>query len=142
MFLEIFCILLLILPTVWELINDRKGDAHPNNDWMYRGLLMLLASGAVAIIHPEKNFIQCFLLSFGVFAFFFTYLVNIVHLCYGVTEDRKWWNHLSKNAFPDNIQMWADTPWYGRMFILAVILLVGIKLYVCWEGLFAWDACM
>jgi hypothetical protein len=79
MFLEIFCILVLMIPMIWELWDDRNGDDHvKNDDWILRGLLMAVCAVFVFIINPLHNFFQGILLSIGIFAFAFPWLINYI----------------------------------------------------------------
>lgn len=139
MTIEILCILLLSSPMLVELYNDRNGDHHPNNDWMLRGLLMLVSALIVFFIHPHKNFLQGLLLSFGIFLLFFPYLINIVHYQRKVIIDSRWWDHLSSTAIPDKWYWWSNTPWYGRFFIMAAIFAACVMLYTCWGKFFGFS---
>lgn len=124
---ELLNIFILFAPTIYEAYEDRKGDKHPNLDWAYRGGLMIGAAALVATISPwmgvERNFFRSFALTFGIFTFFFPYLINIVH------KKKKWWDSLSDTAIPDKWTYWRLTPWPVRMFILAIFLGIGLTLY-------------
>ena len=126
-------VLLLVLaaPLVWELINDKKGDVHPNNDWLIRGLIAVGASALVSII-GNKSFLQALVMAFGIFTLFFPYLVNIVH------KKEKWWSALSLTAWPDKLPYWAGTPWYGRLLILLIIFGTCFSIYF-WEEMMVWN---
>lgn len=140
MILELFSILVLTVPIIWELWDDRNGDEHvKNDDWILRGLLMVLGSIIVALINPNRNFIQAFFLSFAMFAALFPYLINIVHYKRGVTSDKKWWSHLSKKAIPDKWLYFL--PWWTIAILYLIILGMATKLYICWDSLKAWDGC-
>lgn len=131
---EFVAVLLLCLPLFAELYEDRKGDKHPNNDWIYRGVIMILISTITAFMHIEqyngpadyfKKFGQNFVLSFGIFSLFFPYLINLAH------NKKRWWDSLSKTAWPDKVYLWRMTPWYGRLFILLVLFGVCLIIYTC-----------
>ena len=141
MILEIFSILVLCVPLFWELWDDRNGDYHGkhNNDWLLRGMLMLVASAGLWLVNPHHNFIQYFILSFAIFTALFPYLVNIVHLSRGVTEDRRWWCHWNDKSIPDKWFIGWD--WYYVAFLYAVLLGAAIKIYICWDSLKAWNGC-
>lgn len=144
-FLIEFCCVVLLLTPFWELYDDRNGDDHKakNDDWVLRGLLMVLSSVAVWFIgyHWElhnHNFFQAFILSFTMFAVFFPYLVNMVLYKRGVISDPKWWSHLSKTAIPDKWIYFIH--WIPRMIMYLIILALGIRLYTCWDFT-AWNSC-
>lgn len=141
MVLEIFCILVLLTPTAWELYDDYRGDDHngKNDDWKLRGLLMLVSAITVWLINPHRNFAQAFILTFAMFAALFPYLINIIHYKRGVTSDPKWWSHLSKTAIPDK---WISfIPWYLIMLMYAILLGAAIKIYICLDAFKSWYGC-
>lgn len=139
MILEILSVFILTFPLLIELWDDRHGDVHPNHDVIWRGILMVVCSGLARLINPSHNYFQALSLSVGIFTFFFPYLVNIKLLKNKVIQDKKWWNHLSTTAIPDKWEWWSGTPWFGRMFFMAVILAAGIMTYVCWPCLFVYQ---
>lgn len=142
MIIEILSLLVLCAPLAWELYDDRNGDDHgaKNDDWILRGLLMIVASVIVMFTNPYRNFAQAFILSFAIFTALFPYLVNIVHFKRGVTTDSHWWDHLSKTAIPDK---WISfLPWWIRAIMYAIILGAAIKIYIYWDTFKAWDACL
>jgi hypothetical protein len=131
---EIFAILMLCAPLFAELYDDRDGDEHPNQDWIWRGVLMIIFAALAAFMYIElyrgpadyfKKFGQNFVLSFGIFSLFFPYLINIAH------NKKRWWDSLSKTAWPDKVYLWRMTPWYGRLFILLVLFGVCVIIYTC-----------
>ncbi len=144
MVLEVFCILILQSSLIWESWDDRNGDNHnaKNDDWILRGLLMALSSMIVAFIHPDRNFIQAFVLAFISFAALFPWLINYIHYKRGVAEDPKWWARLSPTAIPDKWVWYYGLRWWQRAIMYAILLAFAIKLYFCWETFSAWDACL
>ncbi len=143
--IDIFRIICLSLPVFVELYDDRNGDKHPNNDWLFRGITMIFFSGLFALLYHDKNVIQNLLLSFGIFAFFFPYLINIVHLKRGVIKlapGEKWYNHLSAKAWPDNQEWWNGIPWYARLIMMGIVFLACALVYNCWGKLYVFsNAC-
>ncbi len=139
MILEIFCIACLCLPLLWELWDDRNGEKHPNNDWALRALFMVLGSGLASLFSHKHNMIQNLLLSLGIFVFFFPYLMNIVHLKRKVTTDKKWWDHLSKDAWPDNQDWWNGIPWFARLVLVGIVFAATLMVYNCWKCLFIYQ---
>lgn len=140
MILEILSILILAIPLAWELWDDRNGDDHSkNDDWILRGLLMIVCSIAVWFINSHHNFLQALFLSFAMFTALFPYLINIILYKRGVISNLKWWDHLSNKAIPDK---WISfIPWQIRMVMYLIILGAAVKLYICWGALTSWDGC-
>lgn len=128
---EIFSLLVLSTPVIWELFNDRKGDKHPNNDWLIRGLIMLAASALVSV-GTGRHFLQALAMSFGIFSLVFPYLYNILN------RKKPWYSYLSTTAIPDKWTYWAGTAWYGRMFILLVIFGTCLSIYF-WKEMMIWN---
>ncbi len=122
---------ILTAPLIWELINDKKGDVHPNNDWLMRGMIMVAGSIIVSLI-GNKNVLQAFALSFGLFFLLFDYLFNIIH------KKPKWWSYLNTTAFPDNIAQWSGSSWYARLLIRLIVFGTGFSLYF-WEEMQVWN---
>lgn len=148
--IETLCILLLSIPLFWEVFDDGHGDQHVKgaDDWILRGLLMLVCSVAVWFIGyywrlHDHVFIEAFVLSFFIFLSIFPYLVNIRMYRRKVISDPKWWSYLSssRKAKPDGWQWWRHTPWPLRMLMYAALLAVAIKFYVCWESILSYYAC-
>lgn len=128
-------ILLLSVPLLCELYDDRLGEQHPSNDWQYRPLLMLITGFFSAILLPKLGFWIDFLrgvvLSLGIFTLFFPYLINIILVHNRIITNRRWWDHLSGKAWPDRLQIWAETHWLIRMFVLMLIFSACCVVFFC-----------
>lgn len=126
---------MLCAPVLVELKRDEDGDMHPNNDYIARGVGMVIMAAATALINPKLGFVLDFarglVLSFGIFTFFFPYLINVVLYKKGVIKNHRWWNHLSKEAIPDKWVWWSSTPWFFRMMLLFIVFLACVKVYAC-----------
>lgn len=140
-------ILLLIIPTWYEVFRDRHGDAHPNSDWKLRGFMCLVCGALVGMIHGDLVFgtIKYTLSAIFLFAALFPYWINFVHLKNGVTsymiparydllnvdeilEHVK--NHLSKTAWPDKTWWWIKLGANGRFIVYLVFFILAIITYV------------
>jgi hypothetical protein len=135
MFLLIFCILILFIPTAWALWDDRNGDKHPNKDLLGVGLLCIVTSSIVTAINPLTNWwfdlIRSLALSGAIYTSIFPYAVNYMLFNRGIINAKKWYDHLSKTAWPDRLPLWAGSPWYVRAFVYFVILFIGAQIYFC-----------
>lgn len=133
--IELLFISILSAPTIYELLEDRNGDVHPNNDIVGRGIFMVLVSAIVVglryVFKIESGFsyitafFQALAMSLGIFIFFFPYAINLVH------RKKRWWDSLSKTAWPDRLEWWRLTPWPARMFFQLLALVVAASLYFC-----------
>jgi len=126
---EIISLLILCSPLIWELFNDKKGDIHPNNDWVIRGGIMIIASIIVSLF-IDQTFWQALAMSFGIFTLFFPYLYNILN------KKKPWYNYWSKTAIPDKWISWMK--WYVVMFFLLWIFGVCFSIYF-WNEMKTWN---
>lgn len=138
--IEIIYQLILMVPTGVEIIDDKRGDSHTNRrDLLIRVLLTLGAAFVTAFIHGAlaksfpvmwEYFPKCLALSVGYFIGFFNYAVNIVQR--RVTEDYKWWDHLSNNpnVFPDNNKLWRRIGWKWRMVVSLGLFIASLIYYL------------
>jgi hypothetical protein len=126
---ETIALLILCSPLIWELFDDRKGDIHPNNDWLVRGSIMLAASSIVTFF-VDRTFWQALMMSFGIFTLFFPYLYNIFN------NKKPWYNYWSKTAIPDKWISWMQ--WPTIMFILLWIFGVCASIYF-WKEMMIWN---
>jgi hypothetical protein len=136
MLLTILLILLLTVPTLWALWDDRNGDKHPNHDLVMVTVLTFIVSTFTALINPLTiywlDLLRGVVLAGAIYVSVFPYAVNYMLIKRGVINTRnKWYNHLSKTAWPDRTGWWQATPWFGRMFFAAVILLAALQCYFC-----------
>lgn len=130
----------MMVPTAVEVIGDRKGDPHTNRkDFIVRVLLTLASAFVAAFIHGAiaksfpvmwEYFPKCLAVTVGYFIGFFNYVVNIVQK--RVTEDYKWWDHLSNNpnVFPDNNKIWRRIGWKWRMVVSLSIFFASLIYYI------------
>lgn len=127
--MELLYILILSSPLIWELFDDKKGDTHPNNDWIIRGSIMIASSVLVSLL-STKSFLQGLIMSFGIFTLFFPYLYNIFN------KRKPWYNYWSKTAIPDKWISWMA--WYAIMFTLLWIFGICASIYF-WKEMMIWN---
>ena len=134
--MEIIAVLILCLPTAWALYDDRNGDYHPNKDLYGVGAIMCVCVFVqLCISHVTPvwlTIIRGFVLSTGIYIAIFPYAVVALLRKRGIIlKAAKWWDYLSYSAWPDRLELWRGTPWYGRMIIVLIILAACISVYAC-----------
>lgn len=154
---------ILLIPTEFEVIRDRKGDIHPNSDWKIRALLCATVGMIVTLAFTFQetyiDFIRVsvvYTISSGLlFASVFPYWVNFVHLKNGVTTYNvhgkgmpyslltKWevakhvLQHLSQTAWPDKTWWWRWIGVGGRFVVNFILLVIAILLACANSGEFS-----
>lgn len=137
----LFTLLTLSIPAHIEAWDDRKGDAHKDNRDMIIRILstVLCALVNAAFIDPMQrnfwfDFLLSLLLSVGLFALQFPYLVNLW------MKRKKWYSDLSQNphVWPDNQTWWNGIPWYARLVVSLILFGATLAIYLHPEKLVAW----
>lgn len=115
--------LLLLIPTIAEIINDRFGETlkDKKNDLYMRGFLMLSISAAYAT--SWKAYSAHVALSTGMFVLVFDYLINIV------LRRPQWFTYLGSSPVDNAWKGW--NPWL-RFGIRVVFFLSTLLLYTLW----------
>lgn len=138
-------ILLLIVPAlVFALRDDRRGDVHPNKDWVFTFMIMELACIAVSTFeyfsaypgswtHLRWINIKCLVVSITSFGLFFPILFNwawwrksdktVQRLKYSFT-------HLSPKAWPDRWFIKFRIGWKTRLIGYVALFVVAVTLFV------------
>lgn len=131
--LVICLFLILTIPTDYELIKERKGEAmsHKKRSATVRALLMILAAAVVTAIkvvirYPLPTiiwltYLKSLFLSFAIFFMFFDYSYNIMF--HGKTK--QWFNYLSKSPLD---KLFGKVNWKVRMAI-RVAVFVGALIW-------------
>lgn len=127
-------ILILSMPTIVELIDDRNGETpeQKKKDVRVRALLMIVCAGVVtAIVHPNVypwvtslhlwpltlTYLKCLFLSFAIFFMFFDYAINLI------LGRKPWFSYLSESPID---RLWSKVNWRWRLAIKGVVF--GIAL--------------
>lgn len=146
-------LIILLCPTWIETRKDRKGNKHPNHDWVYT-LIFCIVTGCLVSFSIHQLDIE-FMVRYSVASGFlfwavFSYWNNLVELKNGTTTYAKipklhiysyrllTWkevldhvvNHLSGTAWPDKTKWWRAIGWFGRLVVYLVFLTVAILLVV------------
>jgi len=147
-------IVILILPTLFEVYRDKYGDVHPNYDWRIRGITCFIVACIISFLMYDTNYILN-LIRFTtaatfLFAALFPYWINYIHLKNNVTtyagipKSHRYGfryltmpeilnhvvKHLSDRAWPDKEKWWRSFGWGGRAIVYLVFLFVGVWLIV------------
>lgn len=104
--------LILCVPTIWEVFNDRKGDFNKSFDVLFRIVTMLLASWTVSE-NFGFNFFASLNLSLAIFFLFFDYVIAYVLIRNGTLEPPKgvkyhWFTYQAKSGVIDNLKFWKS----------------------------------
>jgi hypothetical protein len=111
-------LLILFIPTVWEVIDDRKGDSNKGFDVFMRVVL------GIAVALWFDNPYTAFFLSMALHFFLFDYAINLV------LGRRPWFGYLGKRGVVDNIPSWRNLHPIARFIIRVVVLGVAVWLFV------------
>lgn len=135
---DLIYIILLSLPTLYAVYEDRNGDKHPNHDWTYILVIMVICSTVVALTDDRTtywlSFVRAFLMSFSIYVLLFNWLINYVLWKRGVVELRKgvkWYNHFNKTSWPDRWMVWNTARWWQRVFIQLLVCSPFWSVYFC-----------
>lgn len=118
-------LILLSVPTIYEIVADvnewRKGERDKKtHDVIIRAVIMSLVSLVNCLfVDTSVTFWQSFILSVGVFIFFFDPMMGI---------------YLKKNPFflgttSKTDQFWKFLPWYCQLLVRGTTLAIGFILY-------------
>lgn len=133
---QIIIIITLCIPLGYAIWEDRKGDKHPNHDWVIIGIIMVVVSFIAAFIDGRFNiwfnWFRSFMLSFGIYAALFDYGVSFMYLISKKVERKvNPLTHLSDTAWPDRTPWWRALGWGGRLFVKAWVFAVCYIVYFC-----------
>lgn len=129
----------LLFPMPTEGYRDRKGDAHPNSDWITRGIFCCISGLLVSFLWNQRtdliimDAIRFSFVSSLLFAALFPYYINWVHLknkvtsykTYRINNGKSWvytypYGTLTKKEIFDHVvghlsdTAWPDKTWWWR----------------------------
>lgn len=134
---QIIGIINLIIPTGWELINDRNGDKDKTRDVFVRYTLMIFAAVVNFFWVTGKAIFDSLFLSAGINFMFFDYAIA-GWLIWRKTKGHPgiepprgvvyhWFSYLSGSPFD---KLWNDwNPWW-RFTIRAAVLGAAVAIYI------------
>ncbi len=107
---EVLAIVLLTIPTVWELFDDRNGDNNHAFDVFVRvGWVVLTAIYPWWIGH---SYFASIAMAGGIFVISFDYLENIINL-----RRKDWFSFLGTSSKQDKIKWWREMKPLNRFLI-------------------------
>lgn len=130
---EIIAFALLLVPTGWEVFDDRHGDLNKSEDVIWRvatGLVVALIASKLNLI----RFIIAFNLSMAMHFLLFDYLIAYVLIKNGTLEPPRgvtyrWWTYVAKAGFVDNVPWWKRLNWSVKLGIRVVYFGISLILY-------------
>ena len=119
----IFC----ILPTLWELYDDRLGEtAKGKKRDFYIASILYTAIAVVNLILFETRVTCSLLLIWGIRMLIFDYLINI--LLFGVSSN--WFEYLGKTAKFDRRGFWVTMGSWGRFSVRLVAFTLSLLYFL------------
>lgn len=108
-------IITLLLPTAWELWDDRKGDLNKGMDLFLRSAISLAVSAIISHWFPIADSVAlCLALHFLIF----DYAIAWWLIRNGTIEEPRgakydWWSYTAKKGWMDNVEFWNRlNPWW------------------------------
>lgn len=134
--LEIFAVLLLFAPLIWEVNNDKNGDAHISRgpihlpskkiDVFVRILIALIA-GEITSILAGVPLSKAVFLSGAIHFFFFDYIIAYILIKKGIIKGH-WYSYLGSKGM-DNTEFWKNLSPTNKFLAKLIILIIAIITY-------------
>jgi len=138
-YLKIVGLCLLAAPLVWEITNDKDGDAHLTRGLFkpYRILSKRLdiatrisiatAAGMFNWYFNGVNFFKSVFLSGALHFFLFDYIIAFVLIARGVVVGH-WFTYLGSKGM-DNVYHWKTMDPVGRLIVRALVFALALAIY-------------
>lgn len=115
--LTLFSLGVLAIPTIYELWNEKKGEAMKSKKWsMFVRVVIAIGSVWVAAVFKNDTLwldvLKSAALSFGIFFGWFDYLINLI------LGRKPWYSYLSKSPLD---RLWNGWNWRLRMAIRVAV---------------------
>lgn len=141
-FVDALSLALLSVPLIWEVWNDKDGDAHVSRAGWNENIQMLskrvdiyarcVLCGAASMVntflgHPLlSSIVMCGAIHF----LFFDYIVAYVLMKNRVIDHvyNRWWSVLGSKGF-DNFDWWKGKSWQVRMAIKVAVFIIACLIY-------------
>jgi hypothetical protein len=131
----------LILPAlIYAIRDDRRGDVHPNKDWVFTFMIMELACIGVSTFeyfsaypgswtHLRWINIKCLCVSVSSFGLFFPLLFNWAwyrNSAKNMSRLKYSFTHLSPSAWPDKLFIKFKFSWWVRLCIYLTLFITSV----------------
>jgi hypothetical protein len=131
--IEFIAILILLIPTGWQIANDWKGDYNKSMDVLIWSLFAI-AGGVVNFLWiTGKAVFDSVVLSWGMHFMIFDYLIAYVHLSNGTVEQPRgnpyhWFSYLGSGPV-DSIKFWRNMSPKLRLVIRIIVFAGCVAIY-------------
>ena len=124
----------VMIATIFEWFNDRKGDLNKDEDVFVRLLLLWFEAFALHFIFGKPVW-SCFLLSASVFFFVFDYWIAYTLIKNGTIEPPRgvkyhWFSYTGKSGVVDNVPFWKKMNPWAKFSIRLLTLITAIIIYL------------
>jgi hypothetical protein len=141
-FVEILGIAMLSSAFIWEVWNDKDGDAHISRvGWnahiallskridIYARCVLAAAASMLNIYVTHHNVIASMILAGAIHFMFFDYTIHYFLYKNGVIADRRWWSYLGSKGTIDNAEWWRNKSWGVRLAIKVAVFIIACVIY-------------
>lgn len=142
-YFEVVGLILLASPLVWEVTNDKDGDAHISRAKVFEPYQLLskkvdviarvcftLAAALFNYLVNDVPFLKSVFLAAGLHFFFFDYIIAYVLITRGIIDDRfnHWFTYLGSKGL-DNFYYWKTMDPVARLVIRVLVLALSLTIY-------------
>lgn len=135
-FLDIIGIFILSIPLLWEINNDKNGDAHISRGFLswtskkvdvLARLALAFAGGAINTILNDINIYKSVFISGAIHFFFFDYIIAYILIKKGIIIGH-WFSYTGSKGM-DNTKLWKDLSPTRKFILKLIILIIAIIVY-------------
>lgn len=127
--------LILTLPTVYELWNERSGEAKKNKRLsVLVRIVCIVGSLWVAAVFKNDNLIKDLVksaaMAFAIFFFTFDYAITTILIHRGVIETKESaFSYVGKTSKFDKFKLWVRIGPWGRFAVKLAVFVVALIIY-------------
>jgi hypothetical protein len=133
---------LLCVPLIWELWNDKDGDAHISRaEWnanvqmlskkvdIFARCTMAITASVVNYVLGINSIIPSLFMSGAIHFLIFDYAIVYILIKNGVISPfARWWDYLGTKGM-DNYEWWKGKSWQVRMVIKIAVFIIACLIY-------------
>lgn len=126
MILSLVLFLILSIPTIYEIWNEKKGEPLKMK-WLSMFVRVVIAIGSTWVAAVFKNdnllldLIKCGIMAFAIFFLTFDYVINII------LGRKPWFSYLSKSPLD---KLFGKVNWKVRMAIRLIVFITAIIIWI------------